>query len=81
MKTFTTDGRVPLAVILPDPDPDNDPDRGDDENAPAPSSPHPADIETADQDEVLAAYTQPRTVTFPGREPLDLEAISDLWLD
>ena len=35
----------------------------------------------ADQDEAIAAHAQPRTVTLPGREPLDLEAISDLWLD
>ncbi|HWG25553.1 hypothetical protein [Actinospica sp.] len=71
MKTFSTDGRVPLGVVLAD----------DGEPAPAPSSPDPADIETADKDEALAAYAQCRTVTLPGREPLDLEAISDLWLD
>jgi hypothetical protein len=35
----------------------------------------------ADQDEAIAASLQPRTVHLPGREPLDLEAISDLWLD
>ena len=67
MKTFSTDGRVPLGVLLPD-------SGGD-------PTPHPADIETADKNESLNAYTQPRTVTLPGREPLDLEAISDLWLD
>ena len=66
MKTFSTDGCVPVAVLLPD------------GGEPAP---HPADIETADKNESLAAYTQSRTVTLPGREPLDLEAISDLWLD
>ena len=66
MKTFSTDGRVPPGVILPD---DGEP------------TPHPADIETADKNESLDAYTQPRTVYLPGREPLDLEAISDLWLD
>jgi hypothetical protein len=65
MKTFSTDGRVPLGVVLPDGEP----------------TPHPADIETADKNESLDAYTQPRTVSLPGREPLDLEAISDLWLD
>jgi hypothetical protein len=69
MKTFSTDGRVPLGVILPD--------RPDD----AEPAPHPADIETADQNEALDAYTQPHIITLPGREPLDLEAISDLWLD
>jgi hypothetical protein len=66
MKTFSTDGRIPLEVVLPD---GGDP------------TPHPADIETADENESLDAYTQPRTVSLPGREPLDLEAISDLWLD
>ncbi|HET9171292.1 MAG TPA: hypothetical protein VFN97_17765 [Actinospica sp.] len=35
----------------------------------------------ADRDAKLATYPRPRTVTLPGREPLDLEAISDLWLD
>jgi hypothetical protein len=66
MKTFSKDGRVPLCVVLPD---GGEP------------TPHPADIETADKNESLDAYTQPRTVSLPGREPLDLEAISDLWLD
>ena len=66
MKTFSTDGRVPPGPVPPD---NGDP------------TPHPADIETADNNESLDAYTQPRTVTLPGREPLDLEAISDLWLD
>jgi hypothetical protein len=70
MKTFSTDGRVPLGVVLDEAG----------ECAPA-TSPHPADIETADLDEVLAACAQPRTVSLPGREPLDLDAISDLWLD
>jgi hypothetical protein len=94
MKTFATDGRVPLGVILPA-------DASTDAAAeahPAPASipvpvnacaaptsptttPHPADIETADTAEALSAYPRPRTVALPGREPLDLESISDLWLD
>lgn len=66
MKTFTADGRVLTSVRPPEDDP---------------GTPNPAEIETADRDEALAAYPRPRTVTLPGREPLDLEAISDLWLD
>lgn len=65
MKTFSTDGRVHY---------DSDPSS-------SPAAPHPADIETADQFEALSVYNRPRTVEFPGREPLDLESISDLWLD
>ena len=72
MKTFSTDGRVPLGVVLPE-------ESGNPTTSV--SSPDPADIQATDQDEALDAYARPRMVTLPGREPLDLEAISDLWLD
>lgn len=76
MKTSSTHGRIPPPTAPPAPEPVPDP-AGD----PVAAAPHPADIESADQDEALAAYPRPRTITLPGREPLDLEAISDLWLD
>jgi hypothetical protein len=77
MKTSSTHDRIPPPTAPPDiPDPDA-------VSVPAPeaAAPHPADIESADQNEALATYPRPRTITLPGREPLDLEAISDLWLD
>jgi hypothetical protein len=66
MKTFSTDGRIPLC-ILPD---------GDDSSNPEQRA------WDADNDEaVSAAKTRSRFLSLPGRETLDLESISDLWLD
>ena len=69
MKTFSTDGRIPLCV-LPD---GGEPDQPD---QPSPEE----DAWSADNAEATAA-PQSRYVTLPGREPVDLESVSDLWLD
>ena len=73
MKTFSTDGRIPLCVL---------PDGGESvpQHAADPLSPE-VHAWNADNAEAVAAWTRPRFVTMPGREPMDLEAISDLWLD
>jgi hypothetical protein len=71
MKTFSTDGRIPLCVL---------PDGGESARHHDPLSPE-EHAWHADNAEALAAWTRPRFVTMPGREPMDLEAISDLWLD
>ena len=72
MKTFSTDGRIPLSVVLPE-----DPAPSDKADLQSPEE-HAWRTDTA---EALTAWTQPRFVTLPGREPTDLESISDLWLD
>jgi len=72
MKTFSTDGRIPLYVL---PNGSEPVPQHDDPLSPEVHAWH------ADNAEALAAWTHPRFVTMPGREPMDLEAISDLWLD
>jgi len=77
MKTFSTDGRIPLCVVLHD---DAEPSSPHEAYAEDPQSPeeHAWHADTA---EALSAWARPRFVTLPGREPTDLESISDLWLD
>jgi hypothetical protein len=71
MKTFSTDGRIPLCV-LPD---DGEPPL----TGPLSIAQRAWEADTAES--TAAAKTYSRYVTLPGREPMDLEAISDLWLD
>ena len=74
MKTFSTDGRIPACVL---------PEGGESAYHHADPQQSPEELAWhADTDEAVdASWTTPRFVTMPGREPLDLEAISDLWLD
>lgn len=71
MKTFSTDGRIPLCVIPDGASPHCDP--------------HSPEQQAWDADNAEAAAAAGRTgsrfISLPGREPLDIEAISDLWLD
>ena len=72
MKTFSTDGRIPLCVLPEDGEPVH------------PGQPSPEEHAwNADNAETMSAATTAsyRFVTLPGREPVDLEAVSDLWLD
>jgi hypothetical protein len=74
MKTFSTDGRIPLRVLS-----DSSSESAHHANDPLSPEEH---AWNADKVEALAtAWARPRFVNLPGREPLDLEAISDLWLD
>jgi len=70
MKTFSTDGRIPLCVLSNSAEPTRA-----DAQSPEEQAWH------ADKAEALSTSARPRYVTLPGREAVDLEAISDLWLD
>jgi hypothetical protein len=70
MKTFSTDSRIPLLV----------PPNGDESAHPDSLSPEER-AWNADDAEAAAAAIHSRFVSLPGREPVDLEAVSDLWLD
>jgi hypothetical protein len=71
MKTFSTDGRIPLCVL---------PEDGESTlTDPLSTAQRAWDADTAES--TAAAKTYSRYVSLPGREPMDLEAISDLWLD
>ena len=73
MKTFSTNGRIPPYVLL---------EGGETAPADAQQSPEELAWQEADTVEALnTSWAAPRFVNLPGREPLDLEAISDLWLD
>jgi len=74
MKTFSTDGRIPLCV-LPD---DDEPVRTDVGDA---ADPEQRAWDADNAEAVSAAKTGSRFLSLPGRETLDLESISDLWLD
>jgi hypothetical protein len=71
MKTFSTDGRIPLCVLR----------EGGESAHPDQLSPeeHAWNADNAEATALDAAHA--RFVTLPGREPVDLEAVSDLWLD
>ena len=71
MKTFSTDGRIPLCVL---------PEDGESAHR-DPLSPEQHAWDTDNAEATAAAKTSPRIVSLPGREPLDIEAISDLWLE
>jgi hypothetical protein len=71
MKTFSTDGRIPLSVL-----PEDGESAGQDRLSPEESA------WDADNAEATAnAASRSRYASLPGRELVDLEAVSDLWLD
>jgi hypothetical protein len=73
MKTFSTDGRIPAYVLT---EGGESARHADPQQSPEELAWHADTAEAVD-----ASWTSPRFVTMPGREPMDLEAISDLWLD
>jgi hypothetical protein len=79
MKTFSTDGRIPLSVLPDDGDPADDGDcAGDGADRLSPED----RAWDADNAEATAnAASRSRYASLPGRELVDLEAVSDLWLD
>jgi hypothetical protein len=71
MKTFSTDGRIPLSV-LPDDAESAHPDR---------LSPEERAWDADNAEATATAASRSRYASLPGRDPVDLEAVSDLWLD
>jgi hypothetical protein len=72
MKTFSTNGRIPPSVLT---------EGGESISPDAQQSPEELAWHADTVEALNTSWASPRFVNLPGREPLDLEAISDLWLD